>query len=129
MTFLPCCVHTSLFNRAFFSLLMISSLFGNSTLWHSREMSMFGWGRISVVLDLLGTLFLSALNVHFTGSAFSFLIQDYHIIIKQWETPNLRMHLLIKRETNTLELFTSNVASMRYIFPWSYYWSHVNYTS
>lgn len=52
--FFSSCVHTSLFNRPLFSLLMISSLFGNSTLWHRTEMSMFGWGRISVVLDLVG---------------------------------------------------------------------------
>lgn len=71
------------------SLLMISSLFGKSTLWHSREMSMFGWGKITVTLDLLNSLFLSALNSHSTGSLSLQLLTHYYpllhlIIIGVW---------------------------------------------
>lgn len=48
---------------AFFSsLLMISSLFGNSALYHSREMSTFGWSWLTVGLDLLGLFFRTSLN-------------------------------------------------------------------
>lgn len=47
--------------KSLFVLLMISSLFGNSTFWHG-EMTVFGWGRVSVMIDLSGSLFFSALN-------------------------------------------------------------------
>lgn len=99
MTFLSRCVHTSLFSRAFFfSVLMISSLFGNSTLWHGREMSTFGWGRISVVLDLLGSLFSGALNFHSTVSVFSYLLlQSYLIIINQRDVFDVGMCFLLRK--------------------------------
>lgn len=67
--------------RLFFSLLMISSLFGKSTLWHSREMSMFGWGKITVVLDLLNSLFHSVLNSHSTGSLSLYLLTHYYPLL------------------------------------------------
>lgn len=67
--------------RLFFSLLMISSLFGKSTLRHSREMSIFGWGKITVVLDLLNSLFHSVLNSHSTGSLSLYLLTHYYPLL------------------------------------------------
>lgn len=75
------CIPTLSTAPFFLSLLMISSLFGKSTLWHSREMSMFGWGKITVVLDLLNSLFHSVLNSHSTGSLSLYLLTHYYPLL------------------------------------------------
>lgn len=49
-------------------------MFGFGTSRHSGEMSAFGWGGITVELDLLGLFFRSALNPFFTGSLSSNLL-------------------------------------------------------